>query len=69
MRRAKAALIHKATGNLRAVRILFDHTDIEKTSYYLGVEIDDAITLAAGRGSTGSSSLEAEGPPPTTLNV
>lgn len=46
MRRTKAALIHKATGNLRAVQILFDHTNIENASCYLGVDIDDAITVA-----------------------
>jgi site-specific recombinase XerC len=46
MRRTKAALIYKATGNLRAVQILFGHTNIENTVRYLGVDIDDALTLS-----------------------
>lgn len=49
MRRTKAALIYKATGNLRAVQILLDHTDIENTVRYLGVDVDDALTLLNGR--------------------
>ena len=46
MRRTKASLIYKATGNLRAVQILLGHTNIENTVRHLGVDIDDAITLA-----------------------
>ena len=46
MRRTKAALIYKATGNLRAVQILLGHTNIENTVRYLGVDIDDALTLS-----------------------
>ena len=46
MRRTKASLIYKATGNLRAVQILLGHANIENTVRYLGVDIDDAITLA-----------------------
>ena len=46
MRRTKASLIYKATGNLRAVQILLGHTNIENTVRYLGVDIDDAITLS-----------------------
>jgi integrase len=46
MRRTKASLIYKATGNLRAVQILLGHSNIENTVRYLGVDIDDAITLA-----------------------
>lgn len=46
MRRTKASLIYKATGNLRAVQILLGHSNIENTVRYLGVDIDDALTLA-----------------------
>lgn len=46
LRRTKAALIYKATGNLRAIQILLGHTKIKNTVRYLGVDIDDALTLA-----------------------
>ena len=46
MRRTKASLIYKATGNLRAVQILLGHTNIENTVRYLGVDNDDALTLS-----------------------
>jgi integrase len=46
LRRTKASLIYKATGNLRAVQILLGHTNIQNTVRYLGVDIDDALTLS-----------------------
>jgi integrase len=46
LRRTKASLIYKATGNLRAIQILLGHSNIENTVRYLGVDIDDAIALA-----------------------
>lgn len=46
LRRTKAALIYKSTGNLRAVQILLGHTNIQNTVRYLGVDVDDAITLS-----------------------
>lgn len=46
MRRTKATLIYRRTGNLRAVQLLFGHTKIESTVRYLGVEIDDALDIA-----------------------
>jgi integrase len=46
LRRTKAALIYKQTGNLRAVQILLGHTKIESTVRNLGVDIEDALTLA-----------------------
>jgi site-specific recombinase XerC len=48
LRRTKAAIIYKATGNLRAVQILLGHTKIENTVRYLGVDVEDALTLAEG---------------------
>ncbi len=46
MRRTKATLIYRKTGNLRAVQILLGHTKIESTVRYLGVEVDDALAIA-----------------------
>jgi integrase len=46
LRRTKAALIYKKTGNLRAVQLLLGHTKLESTVRYLGVEVDDALTIA-----------------------
>ncbi|PTM86673.1 phage integrase family protein [Mycoplana dimorpha] len=47
LRRTKAAMIYKATGNLRAIQILLGHTKIEKNAVkYLGVDIEDALELA-----------------------
>ena len=46
LRRAKAAMIYKQTGNLRAVQILLGHTKIESTVRYLGVDVEDALELA-----------------------
>lgn len=48
IRRTKASIIYKATGNLRAVQILLGHTKIENTVRYLGVDVEDALTLAEG---------------------
>ena len=46
LRRTKAALIYKQTGNLRAVQILLGHTKIESMVRYLGVDVEDALTIA-----------------------
>ncbi|MBJ7415251.1 MAG: tyrosine-type recombinase/integrase [Niveispirillum sp.] len=46
LRRTKAALIYKQTGNLRAVQILLGHTKIETTVRFLGFDVEDAPQLA-----------------------
>ncbi len=48
LRRTKAPIIYKATGNLRAVQILLGHSKIENTVRYLGVDVEDALALAEG---------------------
>jgi integrase len=46
LRRTKATLIYKKTGNLRAVQLLLGHTKIESTVRYLGIEVDGALAVA-----------------------
>ena len=46
LRRRKAALLYRRTGNLRAVQLLLGHTKIESTVRYLGIEVDDALAIA-----------------------
>jgi integrase len=46
LRRTKATLIYRRTGNLRAVQLLLGHTKIESTVRYLGIEADDALAIA-----------------------
>lgn len=46
MRRTKASLIYKKTGNLRAVQLLLGHKSLESTVKYLGVELDDALDIS-----------------------
>lgn len=48
LRRTKASIIYKATGNLRAVQILLGHSKIENTVRYLGVDVEDDLALAEG---------------------
>ena len=46
LRRTKAAEIYRKTGNLRAVLLLLGHTKVDSTLRYLGVELDDALSIA-----------------------
>lgn len=46
LRRTKASIIYRATGNLRAVQILLGHSKIENTVRYLGIDVEDALALA-----------------------
>ncbi|MEM1075443.1 MAG: tyrosine-type recombinase/integrase [Pseudomonadota bacterium] len=46
LRRTKAALIYRKTGNLRAVQLLLGHTKVGSTVRYLGVELEDALSIA-----------------------
>ena len=47
LRRTKATLIYRRTGNLRAVQLLLGHTMIESTVRYLGIEVDESHSVAA----------------------
>ena len=46
LRRTKATLIYRKTGNLRAVQILLGHEKIDSTVKHLGVEVEDALALS-----------------------
>ncbi len=46
LRRTKATLIYRRTGNLRAVQLLLGHRKIESTVRYLGIEVDNALAIA-----------------------
>ncbi len=48
MRRTKVAQIYKKAGNLRAVQLLLGHTKMDSTVRYLGVDLDDALSLSEG---------------------
>jgi len=46
LRRTKASMIDRRTGNLRAVQLLLGHTKIESTVGYLGIDVGDALLIA-----------------------
>jgi integrase len=46
LRRTKATLIYRRTGNLRAVQLLLGPKKIESTVRYLGIEVDDTLAIA-----------------------
>jgi site-specific recombinase XerC len=46
MRRTKTAQIYTKTGNLRAVQLLPGHTKLESTVGYLGIKVDDALSIS-----------------------
>ena len=48
MRRTKVTQIYKKTGNLRAVQLPLGHTKMDSTVRYLGVDIEDALSLSEG---------------------
>ena len=39
-------MIYKKTGNLRAVQLLLGHAKLESTVRYLGIEVDDALSIS-----------------------
>ena len=46
LRRTKAVLIYRKTGNLCAVQLLLGDTKVDSTVRYLGVELEDALSIA-----------------------
>jgi integrase len=65
LRRTKATLVYRRTGNLRAMQLLLGHTKIESTVRYLGIEVDDALAIAglnSGAGQTRSALLSQAAP-------
>lgn len=45
-RRTKAAQIYRKTGILRALQLLLGHTKVDSTVRYLGVELEDALSIS-----------------------
>ncbi|WP_031552616.1 tyrosine-type recombinase/integrase [Parvularcula oceani] len=48
LRRTKATLLYRKTGNLRAIQFLLGHAKIDSTVRYLGVEVEDALAMSEG---------------------
>jgi integrase len=46
LRRTKATLIYRRTGNIRAVQLLLGHAKLESTVRYLGIAVEDALVIA-----------------------
>ena len=46
MRRTKVAKIYRKTGNQRAVQLLLGYTKVDSTVRYLGVELEDALSIS-----------------------
>lgn len=46
MRLTKVAQIYHKTGNLRAVQLLLGHTKMDSAVRYLGVELEDALSIS-----------------------
>jgi hypothetical protein len=42
----KTSSDYKKTGNLRAVQLLLGHTKLESTVRYLGIEVEDALSIS-----------------------
>jgi site-specific recombinase XerC len=48
LRRTKAALICRKTGNLRAVQLVLGHSKLESAVGKLSVEVDGALPIPEG---------------------
>jgi hypothetical protein len=48
LHRTNVSIIYKATGNLLPAQIVLGHAKIDNTLRYVGVGVDDALSLAEG---------------------
>ena len=39
-------VLYRKTKNLRAVQLLLGHSNLDSTVRYLGIDVDDALTIA-----------------------
>lgn len=62
LRRTKALIIYRATGDLRAVQILLGHSKIENTVGYLEIDVEDALALTENTEMTDRLLAIGEGP-------
>ena len=46
LRRTKVSMVYRKTGNLRACQLLLGHRKLESTVRYLGIEVDDALSMS-----------------------
>jgi site-specific recombinase XerC len=46
LRITKASLIYAKTKNLRAIQLLLGHSKLQSTIEYLGIEIEDALSIS-----------------------
>ncbi len=46
MRRTKMAEIYRKTRNMRTVQLLYDHTKVDSTVLYLGVELEGVLSIS-----------------------
>lgn len=46
LRRTKVALVYEKTGNIRVRQLLLGHRKLDSTVRYLGIKVDDALTLS-----------------------
>jgi integrase len=46
LRRTKATLVYRQTGNLRAAQLLLGHSRANSTIRYLGLEVEDALRIS-----------------------
>jgi site-specific recombinase XerC len=46
LRRTKASMVYRRSGNLRTIQLLLGHTKIESTVRHLGIDVDHTLPIA-----------------------